>query len=156
MACIAPPPPQVSAIIQVGAGPTYPLTYLPADAASANYIDSSGDLDFSCFNTPITVQFTIQTAGVFFYQGYGKDSLSFADHAGQPKQPLAPGHHQFPGWLHHSGTQVLKFTYKNDSNCGVVHGPNSCVQSSYGVYLGNSSGFLTRSDPIINNGGNPN
>jgi hypothetical protein len=157
MPCIAPPPPQIEATISVGAAPNFPLTFAPNPSdGSANYIDPQGNLDFSCFKTAISVQFTIGTPGVRFYKGYGKDAISFlddADHVGT-KQPPAPGHHQFHKGIVHSSLQTITFEYHNDWDCGAGDGVARCRRSAYGVYLGNAGGFLHHSDPIINNGGN--
>lgn len=153
MACIPPPQPQIEATITVGPAPDYPLTFTanPKDG-SAKFIAANGDLDFSSFTCEITVKFTIVTPGIVFYQGYGKDAISYADSLdpGDLKQPVGQGHHQFRKGLNHLGPQTIVFEYHND--CG-KHGDRACPQSRYGIYLGAAGGFLKHHDPIINNGG---
>lgn len=164
MPCIAPPPPQIAATIQVGPAPDYALAFTPADAASANYIAGNGDLDFSCFAGSIRVQFTITTPGVVFYKLYGKDAISFAEDASQPaaKQAVQPGHHQFPGGVQHVGPQTIAFTYHNDWDGGAGDHRRRYARSAYGIYLGSAAGqgkiggFLHHCDPIVSNGGNQN
>ena len=154
MVCVAPPPPQVAAIIQVGPAPNYPLTFQAADPASANYLlNAGGDWDFSCFKQPIKVALSIVTSGVVFYVGGGMDSISFADTAGAAKGP--PPAHQFPGGIKHVTAKSIWFNYHNDWDCGKGDGVKRCPVSSYGVYLGNGAGaFLHASDPVVQNGGN--
>lgn len=155
MPCVAPPPPQVAAIIQVGPAPAYPLTFRAADAASANYLmDAAGDWDFSCFQGPIKVRLTISTPGVVFYYGGGKDSISFAYDAAQTKQPVQAGHRQFPGNMQHVTAQAVWFKYANAWDCGAGNNQRQCAKSAYGVYLGDAAGgFVAQADPIIQNGG---
>jgi hypothetical protein len=145
----------VAAIIRVGPAPDYPLTFQAADPASANYLmNAGGDWDFSCFKQPIRVQLSIATPGVVFYVGHGKDTISFADDPTQPRAPPRPGHHQFPGGVHHVTAQSTWFRYRNDWDCGAGDGKPRCLKSAYGVYLGDAGGgFLGEPDPIIQNGG---
>ena len=134
MPCLAPPPPQVAAIIQVGPGPAYPLTFRAADADSANYLmNPAGDWDFSCFKGPIKVRLTIGTPGVVFYYGGGKDSISFAYDSAQTKQPVQAGHHQFPGKMQHVTAQALWFRYANRWDCDAGDNQRRCARSAYGV-----------------------
>jgi len=156
MACIAPPPPQVAAIVRVGSAPDYPLTFQAADPASANYLkDAGGDWNFSCFKGAVKVGLTLATPGIVFYVGGGKDSLSFVYDSTQPKQPLKlGGNAQFPGGVKHVTAQSIWFNYRNAWDCGQGNNHPACLTSAYGVYLGDSSGgFLHADDPIIQNGG---
>jgi hypothetical protein len=158
MACIASPPPEVAAIIQVGPGPTYPLTVRAADSTSANYlVNNKGDWDFSCFKGPIRVRLAINTSGVVFYYGGGKDTLSFSDDEHGTKQPVGPGHHQFPGGPQHVTAQSMWFTYHNDQDGGQGDHQDRYPRSAYGLFFGDAAGnFLTQADPIIQNGGSNN
>lgn len=154
MVCIAPPPPQVAAVVQVGPKPDYPMTFQAADPASANYLkDSAGDWDFSCFKQSIKVVLTITTTGIVFYTGNGMDSVSYAETPGASKQ--SPPAHQFPVGIKHVTAQSIWFKYHNDSNCGVNGGPDKCMTGAYGLIFGDTAGnFLHADDPIIQNGGN--
>jgi hypothetical protein len=157
MACIAPPPAEVAAIIQVGpAAAGYPLTYRAADPTSANYlVNDKGDWDFSCFRRPIRVRLSIGTPGFVFFHGGDKDGILFAEDPTGTKQAVKPGHHQFPGGLQHVTAQSLWFKYHNDWDCGAGDGQKRCAASAYGVSIGDGAGgFVHDSDPIIQNGGN--
>jgi len=101
------------------------------------------------------VRLSIATPGVVFHRGGGKNGLSFADDAAQPKAAVAHGHHQFPGDLQHAGGgQTMSFTYRNAWDGGVGDGAKRCEKSAYGVYLGDEAGtLLHHHDPIIQNGG---
>ncbi len=155
MPCVAPPPPQVAAIIEVGPGQNDPTTFRAADPTSANYLENAkGDWDFSCFKGPIRVQLTIATPGYVFYTGGGKDSISFAENPGDTKLPPPPKHHQFRGGLKHVTAQSVWFVYHNDWDCGAGDGARRCASSAYGVYVGDAhGGFVRHVDPIIRNGG---
>jgi hypothetical protein len=155
MPCVAPPPPQVAAIIEVGSGPNDPVTFRAADPASANYLaNANGDWDFSCFKGPIRVQLTIHTSGFAFYTGGGRDAISFAERPDLAKQPPPPKHHQFPDGVRHVTAQTISFRYSNHWDCGAGDGQRRCPDSAYGVYVGDAGGrFVRHADPIIHNGG---
>lgn len=155
MPCLTPPPAQVSATIEIGAGPTYPPTFEAADAASAPYIDGNGNLDFSCFPNHIKVKLIIETSGITFYT-LTHESLLYADNAQTGlKTPVQHGHYQFPGDIKHDNAQTISFTYANRWDCGKGDGSKGCAQSAYGLDFANSGGYLRTYDPIIGNGGSP-
>ena len=150
----AAPSAEVAATIQVGPAPDYPVRFHAADPKSASYlVNDNGDWDFSSLKGPVAVRLTIATPDIVFYRGGDKAALSFADDPAQPKQPVAPGHHQFPGAAHVSG-QSLSFTYRNAWDGGVGDGAKRRQTSAYGLYFGDGAGaFLLHHDPVIQNGG---
>jgi hypothetical protein len=156
MPCIAPPPPQIEASIQVVTGSALQAIFIPnPDDGSANYINSSGDLDFSCFKKHIRVTLMITTPGVVFFRDRDREGLSFSDdERGSDHKPVGRYHHQFPGGVHGAGTSTITFVYKNDWDGGRGDGVPRFPRSKYGFYLGNASRYLGEIDPIVQNGGN--
>lgn len=151
-----PAPAEVAATIQLGPAPGYPVRFRAADPASANYlVNENGDWDFSSLKGPVMVRLTIATPGVVFHRGGGEAALSFADDPAQPKQRVAPGHHQFPDDVQHADGRSLSFTYRNAWDDGVGDGAKRRQTSAYGLYFGDGAGaLLLYHDPVIQNGGN--
>ncbi len=148
-------PVEVAAIIEVGPGPGHPTRFRAADSGSAKYLtNDNGDWDFSALDGPVKVRLSIATPSVHFYRGDGKDALSFAHDASQPKQPVARGHHHFPGDVQRVSSQSIWFTYRNARAGGPGAGAERSDKSAYGVYFGDDAGaFLHHHDPVIQNGG---
>jgi hypothetical protein len=153
MPCIAPPPPVITASVTVIPGTPHPLRFY-AVGASRNYIDRYGDMDFSCFQRPIVVAFSLRSRHVYF-KGDGNDSLSFADNPGDEREQmvLPPKHHQFPIGVQHIGRRIIWFVYRNDWDCGDGSGDPHCRRSAYGFYLVSARAGVQHVDPIIQNGG---
>jgi hypothetical protein len=158
MACIAPPPPVVTATVTVTPGTVRPLRFHPT-RASRPYIDPYGDLDFHCFQHPIVVAFHLQSPNQHF-NGDGNDSLSFVDNADRARDDqardegvLPPKQHQFPIGIQHLGRRTIWFVYNNDWDCGAGDNQPRCKHSAYGFYLVNSRHVVRHFDPIIQNGG---
>ena len=97
---------------------------------------------------------TIATPSVVFHRNAGGAALSFADDPAEAKQPVAPGHHQFPDYVQQGSGQTISFMYRNAWDGGVGDGAKRCEKSAYGLYLGDPAGaLLHHHDPIIQNGG---
>ncbi len=149
MPCIAHPPPQVSAVIAATPSSDRAPRFRPVKR-SADYVDASGNMDFSCFHHAIRVRLQIGSSHVYFAR---RHALSFAYEAGKDERPVTGDVRQFPGGIHRTGVKTISFTYRNASDCGVRGGDHHCPKSAYGLYLVDFNGHVRHVDPIIQNGG---
>lgn len=152
MPCIAPPPPQVAAVIAATPASDRKPSFR-AVKGSGDYVDGDGNLDFSCFYHPIRVRLTLTGSHVYFSR---RHPLSFAYEAGKEERPVTREVRQFPGGIHRHGVKTITFTYRNAADCGVRGGDHRCLKSAYGLYLVDFNGHVRHVDPIIQNGGNKN
>lgn len=150
MPCVAHPPPEVAAIIAAAPASSDRPPAFRASDASAAYIDSAGNMDFSCFHHPIRVKLRLRPHHVYFSR---RHALSFAYEAGAEKRPVTEKVRQFPGGIHRINATTIVFTYRNATDCGHPHGERHCLKSEYGLYLVDANGHVRHIDPIIQNGG---
>lgn len=143
----------IQAKITVSSATPFAASISPNDAASAKYVLSDGHLCFGSFKKKVDVAFTLvnqsgdPSVAYYFYP------IAFSDDTINGHKRYVPtdgSHHQFRK-ISVTGN-ILSFTYHND-NYGSA-GNGYYPHSVYGIYFGNSNGYLAIFDPTIDNGGN--